>query len=127
MFASDSNSVKISSDGKTVSIEAELEECIERVEAMEDVAAGPGDDDSEPEMVIDSSDDDMELPDSALPRAGIELIKKAAPGLGVPADAVGHLDKFSRALRRAKVEKAGRDASLHSFFDSKPAAKGGQG
>ena len=28
-------------------IEAELEECIERIEALEDAAAGPGDDDSE--------------------------------------------------------------------------------
>ena len=108
-------------------IEAELEECIERVEALEDASAGPGDDDSEPEMVLDSSDDDMELPDSALPRAGIELIKKAAPGLGVPDEAVGHLDKFSRALRRAKLEKAGRDASLHSFFSAKPGGKRGAG
>ena len=46
--------------------------------------------------------------------------------MGVPDDAVGHLDKFSRALRRAKLEKAGRDASLHSFFNAKPAAKGGR-
>ena len=109
-------------------IEAELEDCIERVEALEDAAAGPGDDDSESEMEIESSDDEMNiLPDSAMAQSWIELLKKAAPGLGVPADAVGHLDKFSRALRRAKVEKAGRDASLHSFFDSKPAAKGEQG
>ena len=109
-------------------IEAELEDCIERVEALEDAAAGPGDDDSESEMEIESSDDEMNiLPDSAMAQSWIELLKKAAPGLGVPADAVGHLDKFSCALRRAKVEKAGRDASLHSFFDSKPAAKGGQG
>ena len=109
-------------------IEAELEDHIQRVEALEDAAAGPGDDDSEPEMEIDSSDDDMNiLPDSAMVQTWIELIKKSAPGLGVPDDAVGHLDKFSRALRRAKLEKAGRDASLHSFFNAKPAAKGGKG
>ena len=51
---------------------------------MEDASAGPGDDDSEPEMEIDSSDDDMELPDSATAQNWIDLIKKAAPGLGVP-------------------------------------------
>ena len=28
-------------------------------------------------------------------------------------------------VRRAKLEKAARDASLHSFFSAKPAAKGG--
>ena len=95
---------------------------------MEDAAAGPGDDGSEPEMEIDSSDDEFELlPDSATAQNWIDLIKKAAPDLGVPEEAVGHLDKFSRALRRAKLEKAGRDASLHSFFSAKPAAKGGQG
>ena len=108
-------------------IEAELEDHIQRVEALEDAAAGPGDDDSEPEMEIDSSDDDMELPDSATAQNWIDLIKQAAPGLGVPGEAVEHLDKFSRALRKAKLERAGRDASLHSFFSAKPAAKGGQG
>ena len=108
-------------------IEAELEDHIQRVEALEDAAAGPGDDDSEPEMEIDSSDDDMELPDSATAQNWIDLIKQAAPGLGVPGEAVEHLDKFSRALRKAKLERAGRDASLHSCFSLKPAAKGGQG
>ena len=99
-----------------------------RVEALEDAAAGPGDDDSESEMEVESSDDEMSiLPDSAMAQSWIDLLKKAAPGLGVPDDAVGHLDKFSRALRRAKLEKAGRDASLHSFFNAKPAAKGGKG
>ena len=73
----------------------------------------------QPEMEIESSDDEEELPDSATAQSWIELIKKAAPGLGVPKDAVGHLDKFSRALRRAKLEKAGRDASLHSHFNAK--------
>ena len=81
----------------------------------------------QPEMEIESSDDEEELPDSVTVQSWIGLIKKAAPGLGVPDEAVGHLDKFSRALRRTKLEKAGRDASLHSFFSAKPAAKGGQG
>ena len=93
-----------------------------------DLSSDHGDDDSESEMEVESSDDDMNiLPDSAMAQTWIELLKKAAPGLGVPDDAVGHLDKFSRALRRAKLEKAGRDASLHSFFNAKPAAKGGKG
>ena len=105
-----------------------MEDCIARVEALEDAAAGPGDDDSESEMEVESSDDEMSiLPDSAMAQSWIDLLKKAAPGLGVPDDAVGYLDKFSQALRRAKLEKAGHDASLHSFFNAKPAAKGGKG
>ena len=79
------------------------------------------------EMEVESSDEEVDLPDSATVQSWIELIKKAAPGLGVPDDAVGHLDKFSRALRRAKLEKAGHDASLHSFFNAKLVAKGGKG
>ena len=115
-------------EGPPMIIEAELEDCIARVEALEDAAAGPDDDDSESEMEIESSDDEMTiLPDSATAQSLIELLKKAAPGLGVPGEAVEHLDKFSRALRKAKLERAGRDASLHSCFSLKPAAKGGQG
>ena len=56
----------------------------------------------------------------------IELIKKEAPDLGVPDEAVGHLDKFSQAPRRAKLEKAGRDGALSPFLLlSKPGGKRG--
>ena len=66
--------------------------------------AAAGDDGSEPEMEIDSSDDEFELlPDSATTQNWIELIKKAAPDLGVPEEAVDHLDKFSRALRKDRL------------------------
>ena len=97
-----------------------------KVVALEDMAAGPADDDSEPEMEVDESDDEFEiLPDSQTAQMWIDLIKKAAPDLGVPAGSVAHLNKFSHALRKAKIEKANRDLSLHAFFETKPKAKKG--
>ena len=55
----------------------------------------------------------------------IDLIKKAAAGLGIPDESVGHLNRFSHALRKAKNEKSNTDSSLHAFFETKPSAKKG--
>ena len=74
----------------------------------------------------ESDDDEFGIaPDCQQAQMWIDLIKKAAPGLGVPDESVGHLNRFSHALRKAKIEKANRDSSLHTLFETKHKAKKG--
>ena len=100
-------------------IDAEVDEAITRVESAKDAPAGGADDDSEPEMEIDPIADEFKiLPDH-------QLIKQAAPGLGVPKEAVALLDKFLHALRKSNLEKVCQASSLHAFFPTKPQKKQG--
>ena len=47
-----------------------------------------------------------------------EIIRKislSSEDLGVPAAANAHLDRYARALRKARAEKPKRDSTLHEY------------
>ena len=114
-------------------IDAEVDDQMQQLEALEDDEADGADDDSEPEVAEmvaeagdgddDDDDDDDEfelLPDHDQAVTWIGLIQKAAPDLGVPDETVAQLEKVSLALRKAKTEKHSKDSSLHSFLKTLP-------
>jgi hypothetical protein len=101
-------------------IDAEVEEFIEQLESEQLQPSGAmlsDIDDSESEA-SDSSDEEDEL--SYLDAESmIHRLKKNCSKLGINQEGQLCLDRFERALMKAKLAKPKKDVTLHSFFQPK--------
>ena len=77
-------------------------------------------DDEEIDEAMTEAVDESDLMTHLEASEALRKLKLSCGKLGVPDSATIHLDRFVKALHKAKAEKPKQDKTLHAFFQAKP-------
>ena len=107
-------------DDEVEILETETQPTADSVLAVED------DEESDVEAIDLDEEKEEDLVTFLEAEEAVNKLSKSCKGLGVPEEATVHLDRFKRALLKAKLNKKTKSTTLHDFFKPQKRAKSGQ-